>query len=468
MNMQGINQGIKLGLEIVTPTQAGSGEELFNELDYIQRGNDLLIVDQIKSFNAVANGNQDLDKLLTSGSRLSDLVNTVGQDFGYRLAWLSGKQKTPEKFREHVKDAMNQPYIPGSAIKGAVRTACIAEILRAMPNKSYEHLLPKKNHKGKPPASKWASSALINELIGKDAKQDLFRVLKVNDALFNNDDLRLGDIRWLNEKRWRSMSKKRSFPEWQYADGIYVEVLQTSSLAVFSMQWDGFLLNNMDKWKQKDSVIQVLPKGFESLRERLNSHAKYRLEHEIEFYQQQGKHQPKQECERIKALIETERDAAFMQLSWGSGWRGMTGDWLQNEQLQSMRDLYKLGGEHRDFPKTRRLLVSGEPKYPLGWIKLVPYDLIANKFAQRKSEQQKKSNRSTWVEQQINQIMQENRCSDKDALRGKILANAWQTLTDEKIKAEALTDIKARWQAENWWDEPNGRSARQAKKIYES
>jgi len=152
--MKGINQSIKLGLEIITPTQAGSGEELFKELDYITRGNDLLIVDQTQSFNAVATGDQNLDKLLAAGSHLSDLVNAAGQDFGYRLPWLSGKNKTPEKFREHVKDAMNRPYIPGTAIKGAIRTACIAEMLRAMPDTSYESLLPNKNRYGKPPAAK--------------------------------------------------------------------------------------------------------------------------------------------------------------------------------------------------------------------------------------------------------------------------------------------------------------------------
>jgi CRISPR-associated protein Cmr6 len=60
-----------------------------------------------------------------------------------------------------------------------------------------------------------------------------------------------------------------------------------------------------------------------------------------------------------------------------------------------------------------------------------------------------------------------NHSSEKDALRGKALAEAWQVLPEGEEKKSALADIKNRWQAENWWDEPNGKSAKQAKAIYE-
>ena len=52
-------------------------------------------------------------------------------------------------------------------------------------------------------------------------------------------------------------------------------------------------------------------------------------------------------------------------------------------------------------------------------------------------------------------------------MRGKALAEAWSTLPDGSEKIAALADIKKRWQAENWWDEPNGKSAKQAKAIYD-
>jgi len=467
MNMKGINQTIKLGLEILTPTQSGSGEELFKELDFIDRAGDAFIVDQAQSFNAVATGNLALDTLLVSGSRLSDLVNAAGQDFGYRLPWLSTKQKIPDKFREQVKDAFNRPYLPGTAIKGAIRTALIAEWLRAMQPEHFSHLLPKKNHFGKAPPKNWAASELIQALTGKLANQDIFRPFKTTDILFNSSDLCLADIRWLNQSSWRSMTKKKSFSDWKEADGICAEVLQPGSLALANLQWDGFLLSDFC-WQQSGTVANILPKDFAGLREHLNKHAKYRLGREVEFYQSQGKQQPKDECQRILTQLENDHDAAYLQLSWGSGWRGMTGDWASEEQVKSFREIYNLGKAGNPiFPKTRRLAVSGEPKLPLGWIRLLPYEMVASRLENLQAQQLVIANKSGWVTQKIAQIAGQNRSSEKDALRGKALAEAWQSLPDGEEKKSALIDIKNRWQAENWWEEPNGKSAKQAKSIYE-
>ena len=365
MNMKGINQTVKLGLEILTPTQAGSGEELLKDFDYIDRAGEVFIVDQAQSFNVVASGNLALDSLMVSGFKLNDLVKAAGQDFGYRIPWLSNKQKIPDKLREQVKDAFNRPYLPGSALKGAIRTALIAEWLRATPTAVYTHLLPKK--KG---SKNWAAQELMQTLTGKDAKQDIFRPFKTTDVLFNSSDLCLADIRWLNENRWRSMVQKKSFDDWKVADGICAEVLKPGSITLATLQWDGFLLSD-SCWQQKGTIANILPKDFAGLKELLNKHAKYRLGKEIEFYQTQGKQQPKDECQRILTQLEKDPDAAYLQLSWGSGWRGMTGDWASEDQIKSFRELFGLGKPGRPFPKTRRLVVNGEPKLPLGWITLI-------------------------------------------------------------------------------------------------
>ncbi|MBP6058842.1 MAG: type III-A CRISPR-associated RAMP protein Csm5 [Nitrosomonas sp.] len=469
--MKGINHTVKLGLEIITPTQSGSGAELFKELDYIERNQMAFIVDQQASFQAIASGNLEL----LAGNRLSDWVNAAGQDFGYRLPWLGSVAKVPEKFREQLKDAMNRPYLPGSAIKGAIRTALIAEWLRSeMPGHKIAaevpRLLPYFERNGRPSKSKTsASSDLIQKLTGKDAKQDIFRSFKVKDTLFANSDLRLADIRWLNETRWRSMSQRRSFEGWQQADGIYAEVLQPEALGLLALQWDSFLLSNISTWQQNGTVSAIAPKDFDDLRQRLNRYAEYRLQREIQFYKKQVKLFPEQECQRILNMMKVDQQSAFLQVSWGSGWRGMTGDWASDNLVEEFRKLYPkdLGRPEKIFPKTRRLVVSGEPKLPMGWIRLVPYDLIVDKLEKQRTLQQATNAQSTWVNQKLIQIAQQNHSSEKEALRGKALAEAWQALPDGEEKQAALADIKARWQAEDWWEQPSGKSAKQAKAIYE-
>jgi CRISPR/Cas system CSM-associated protein Csm5 (group 7 of RAMP superfamily) len=467
--MKGINHTVKLGLEIITPTQSGSGAELFKELDYIERNQMAFIVDQQASFQAIASGNLALDAQLLAGNRLSDWVNAAGQDFGYRLPWLGSTAKVPEKFREQLKDAMNRPYLPGSAIKGAIRTALIADWLRSAnkANIDLSRQFPKRDKNGRAPNPKSAAKYLLEGLTGKDAKQDIFRSFKVKDTLFANSELRLTDIRWLNETRWRSLSQRKSFEGWQQADGIYAEVLQPEALGMLILQWDGFLLSDISTWQQNGTVSAIAPKDFGDLRQRLNRLAEYRLQREIQFYKEQGKPAPEQECQRILNMMKADQQSTYLQISWGSGWRGMTGDWASDEQVKTFRELFNLGRTGKPFPKTRRLVVSGEPKLPMGWVRFLPYELVAEKLETQQTRQQANNVQSAWVNQKLAQIAQQNRSPEKEALRGKTLAEAWQALPEGEEKQVALADIKARWQAEGWWEQPGGKSAKQAKAIYE-
>jgi CRISPR-associated protein Cmr6 len=71
-----------------------------------------------------------------------------------------------------------------------------------------------------------------------------------------------------------------------------------------------------------------------------------------------------------------------------------------------------------------------------------------------------------WVDETIARLSQQNKASADDTLRGKGLAEAWQQLEDAERKQAALDDIRSRLQAKDWWDAPQGKSAKQAKKIY--
>lgn len=74
--------------------------------------------------------------------------------------------------------------------------------------------------------------------------------------------------------------------------------------------------------------------------------------------------------------------------------------------------------------------------------------------------------RCPWVDDTISRLKQQNKAREGDTLRSKGLAEQWQAIADPDLKAQALADIQARWQAEKWWDDPPGKSARQAKAVY--
>ena len=73
-----------------------------------------------------------------------------------------------------------------------------------------------------------------------------------------------------------------------------------------------------------------------------------------------------------------------------------------------------------------------------------------------------------WVDETIEFLKQEiNERDESKILRGQPLARKWHDIADPSLKRAALQDIVARWKARGWWDEPQGRAARQAKQIYE-
>lgn len=75
--------------------------------------------------------------------------------------------------------------------------------------------------------------------------------------------------------------------------------------------------------------------------------------------------------------------------------------------------------------------------------------------------------RCPWVDETISKLMEKNRAPEPDVLRGKGLATAWSELQDPELKAVALADIRSRWQRHGWWDDPPGKAAKQARKVYE-
>ncbi len=473
--MKGQTETIQLAVEILTPVHVGSGEELYRELDYVEQRGQVFVVDQNRTFNAIASGHTALDTLLQANPKLSDSVRLAGTYYGYPLPYLQGKMALPEKFREFIKDAMLHPYLPGSSIKGAIRTALLAAWLHSRPSGIASRLPRWDNTQKKPTCSpKMAATAITKYVFGSDPNKDLLRALHVGDANFQTSDLCLADVRWLNITRsndrqfakWRNMSNRKNENRWQDATGIYAETLAPTAIAAMSLQWDRFLLKDPNRWYAPQHSLELLPADFAGLCAKLNGHARHILEQEIKFFQRYKQQTIVEQCETLRETIQQTENAAYLRLAWGSGWRGMTGGWQDAETQEKMRGLYRLG-KSENFPKTRRLAVQGNPRLPLGWIRLSPW---SDETEIRAASQKTSSTdvvRSPWVEEQIAAIQEQHHASADEALRGQPLAKSWQAIEDGDLKQTALADIQARWQEKGWWDNPPpGKSIKKALQIY--
>ncbi len=95
--------------------------------------------------------------------------------------------------------------------------------------------------------------------------------------------------------------------------------------------------------------------------------------------------------------------------------------------------------------------------------------LMDNEECQAQAEKAKMDSlRCGWVDEQIGKISEETNSKPEEVLRGKRLANAWQSIDDPELKAAALADIQARWQAHGWWDNPPSPAAKKTRSAYDA
>jgi len=363
---------MQLIMETLTPIQVGSGEELLRDLDYIQHDGAPMVVDQNRCFEALAA--QGAATTASTAKTLTSAMQQLDQLYGYPLHALHGGACNPQQIREQLKDAQWRPLVPGSSLKGAIRTALLAEKIREVGVEKRNLPFFDNRKKKAAPGKGSAGQKVSKSVFGNDPKNDWIRAWKIGDTAFVQDDLCLADVRFLNlapDLKWKNMAGRNSVADWRQATGVHVEALAPGVVAAVQIHVDEFLLHGTQVARQLR--WQHVPDSYDALRAILNRHAAHRLHREVEFYGQHGCQEALNSCIQLMQIMEQEEHAIYLQMGWGSGWRGMTGDWQHDAGIEAdMRALYNLGKKGTDeFPKTRRLAVfDGSPSLPFGWLRL--------------------------------------------------------------------------------------------------
>ncbi|MBD3214979.1 MAG: type III-A CRISPR-associated RAMP protein Csm5 [Candidatus Lokiarchaeota archaeon] len=171
----------KLELEGLSPVFIGSGTT-YSQLDYIPDDNQIHIID----FNKVLQH--------VSERMIDDLTNDIRENFSnniwegdvkeflgrYGITWQDFIERSYDLIGDIGRNEINQfnktsdsIYIPGSSIKGAIRTAVLFSIFQK--NQSQKNRL-------RDNVARFFNDQNIQNLIQSDGKNDLLRALHVSDA----------------------------------------------------------------------------------------------------------------------------------------------------------------------------------------------------------------------------------------------------------------------------------------------
>lgn len=181
-----LKRNLTVKITLLSDLHIGTGTDLINGLDWIAGPDDAVYVADHATIageildRAVADGKDELAVInVISGMKLNDLVDagwlgaTDFQDrslFPYRLR---GRPATVQ-IREQIKTVHRELYLPGSSLKGALRTVIATAAAKELqPNVAVDRLDRRRT---------WAARPVEQTLFGKDPNHDFMRLVQVSDS----------------------------------------------------------------------------------------------------------------------------------------------------------------------------------------------------------------------------------------------------------------------------------------------
>lgn len=358
-------------IQTLTAVHIGSGETLQYGTDFVQGLTDndyvLSVIDPRKVLALI--GENNIHQWVASIERKEATSAVVKRfaphaqisDYSQRLIMEWSAAKPTDTLKEHIHDGQGRPYIPGSSLKGAIRTCVLASI--ANEKNGLEKNI--QNSYGK------VSAKIIeSDLFGSDPNKDVFRFMQIGDAYFGQ--MREVAVRMVNINE----RERRGF--WDESKPQLIEAIPPEDETEFHMKLniEGY---NISKPKVHNLPMCMLSE--ESLFKTINAHTLNLLEGEIAYWEEREQDDDTQKVslymEKISDIASIVKECVdgkecVLRVGHGSGWRFITGAWAEN--LDNFSSVVVPSSrpknfkyEQYDFPKTRR--VDDECEL-LGFVKL--------------------------------------------------------------------------------------------------
>ncbi len=381
----------RIKIETLTSVHIGSGETLQYGTDFVpvkvQNGHayigimdprrilDLIGEEHISQWVAAIERNESsssIVKLFAPNARVKDYSKRT------ILNWTDGVKST-DTLKEHIHDGMGFPYIPGSSIKGAIRTAVLSQLASKVNNANEKIIVTNRDgskQRDRNGNFKLSANAIECELFGKDPNSDVFRFLQVGDAIFGKNYEVAVKMVNINERI------KQSF--WDTSKPQLIEAIGPEDSSEFQLKLlPEFYKFAKGHWAYKNSLgkLPVEMESISSLFTLINIHTKELIESEIAYWQDLVNDDDTESVsnyiEKMETILKSvgsckEGTECVLRIGHGSGWRFITGAWTENfENFSSLvvpvSRPKNFNYEQYDFPKTRRVDDQCEL---LGFVKL--------------------------------------------------------------------------------------------------
>ena len=346
----------------LSPVHIGTGQELMKDIDYVVHNGKTyrLDPDAIGEALLIDEAGRLREKLATTwpGQLLQDSDYARADLFRYVIPGEPRSQKEGAALRECIKTHDDRPYLPGSSIKGALRTA--------LGWTAWSEVRPRLDKAAFGRNKSWAGQNLERQIFGPDPNHDLLRALHVGDAFGPGpgEALMLANAQVVTRRNLGSP--------------IEVEAIREETRFSGRLTIDESLFT-----PGAEKVLQLGQRGrwLDELAQRVRRHAQARIEALRAWFEKSelGKG-PAGYYRQLGEIVSKLPDNRFvLQLGGGTGWDRKTFtthlhadqnlfEWLVREYRMTIK-----GAAARKpgdpFPRSRRALVrGGRVDAPFGWV----------------------------------------------------------------------------------------------------
>ncbi len=358
----------RLTITTLSPLHIGTGNVLRQGYDFVTHGGKTWV------FNADAlaamlydEDRQRFDRM-AGGAPAGDLIypHEYKPDsplFRYILPGEVRSKGEGAELQEQLKDPWDRPYIPGSSLKGALRTA-LATV--GWQQRQLVFNIGQLGDNPKTAAQKLVHAVLFGSDLGQNTPNyDLLRALQVSDSTpADKQSLQILNVQVITGGK--------------LASPIEIEAVREGVTFEATLTLDGFLLKNGTAgqlgWQQDQlQWIRHIPQV-------VNAFTVHRIDGELKRWPQGPILSVYQTLQEILASLDQQSEF-LLQLGWGGGWDSKTFAYVLTKDPAVFYQVVKKYGPQMDrkksfergdrFPKSRRVVVREEQAVsPLGWVKV--------------------------------------------------------------------------------------------------
>jgi CRISPR type III-A-associated RAMP protein Csm5 len=465
---QPIRQTFRGSIEAISPLHIGSGEKLQKDMDFILVSKQIHILHRQRLFNEIQKlgktGVVEFNDAVEDGL-MADWIKKKGLLDKVRAYTVpSGTNRLPRDISAQLRDGFGRPLVPGSSLKGSMRTAIISHLARADKNRSCLQQAIDLHSKKPLKQSKFDDNKVCRNLLGATPNENLMRGLTVGDVTFKPSDIGLKMV-WID----RMISTDKMGPKFP----VFVESVQTGARGRGQLSFDLYL--SKADLREKCFAFKMhleLSVMLEAIRKITDN----TIKHEIDFFEKlSGPHSHEMGAFYRDLLVKQNALAdkqILLQLGWGSGWRSMTGPLLSHADLSqnnfALRKNLKLAPKHLKypFPKSRKAAFDNGHSVSMGWVILT---LTPIEEERRKAEKQRQEKMKQEQIRQAEIATEARRQAELDALpeeerqlflleRGELqeqevvaLYNQLEAMEDQ-LQLRTAKALKDYWQKVGKWD----------------